>query len=266
MKPIHLIMHEPLLRGRQLGLVPCKATTLTDNHHWKDQLLHLDAEIGDVERPLVFASIQACNFILKNCPNLSRGVFVNFEKCAFANSINYIPRDMRLNQSFIILPFGEVRCRKTQIQQIFGDQIFIRPNASTKSFTGQSVAMENFEKEMHFFSQALHVSQDELCVIDKHQDFRRTEFRAWVVEGKVASIAPYSFYGPTRQLPSPELHEMAANLATHLELFDSATVVDFCVLGNGEPRVVEINGLSTSGLYQGADIPAIVELMDNTLY
>lgn len=266
MKPIHLIIQDELLRGCQIGALDIPMTRLSSEPGWQDRLCGLDEEIGTAFRPLVIVSIQVAGFIRRNTPNLARGVIADFEKCRFSRAMSLAPRGMALNDSYILLPFGEIAARREQIAMLFGDKIFLRPDDSRKSFSGFSLALDDLDFELSSLRQIQNVQDDELCVLDRHRDLRRSEYRTWLIEGQITTSARYSHYGhgPARDIPEGVM-EMAGQLARQMELYHDAAVADFGIDKEGRPRLLEINAISTSGLYPGADIGAIVQAAGNLL-
>tara|TARA_Y100000815_G_scaffold275254_1_gene312511 strand:+ start:309 stop:1112 length:804 start_codon:yes stop_codon:yes gene_type:complete len=264
-KPIHLIVQNDLLRDRPLGDLFCPETRITSEAGWQDQIIRIEASFGEAERPLVIASIQVCGFIRRNAPKLARGIIADFESCRFSRSMALAPRGLPLNDSYILLPFGEIQRRKHQIQNLFGDRIFLRPDDSRKGFSGFSLPMSQIDSEISALRQLHNIHNDELCVIDKQRDFRRSEYRCWLIAGEAATAASYSHFGPTTKKVPPQVLETASRLAVHMELYHDAAVADFAINADDEVRLIEINAISTSGIYPGADINKIVSAMDQIL-
>lgn len=265
MLPVHLVLQTELLRDRALRINKDLATTFSSDVDWRQELRKIDDMIADTCRPFVIASIEVCEYIRKHHAFLARGVIADFDICRFSRSMSIIPRDIRLNHSYIMLPFGEIEQRIPLLTQAFGDTIFLKPESSKKSFTGFSCSIEELPAELSSLRQIQHVRDHELCVIDVARPIMRTEFRAWIIDGQVPTISSYSHLGPTNRPAPAEIWNAARKLAEHLEMIDNALVVDFATLPNGDVKVVEINAPSTSGVYANADLNQIIRSVGQIL-
>jgi hypothetical protein len=265
LKPIHLFIQDELLRNRELGQCNSPVTVLETAPGWEQTIRQLDQELDGGQRPLVIASIQMCNFITRHAPKLARGVVADYEKCHFSRSIPLAPPGLALNQSYILLPFGELISRCDQLQKLYGERVFLRPDDSRKSFSGFSVHIDDLPQEASSLRQIHCLHNDELCVVDAHQDIKRTEYRCWLIAGAVATTASYSHFGPTSRPTPSNVLDAASRLAKHMELYHDAAVADFAIDANGSIRLIEVNAISTSGVYPGANINDIVQAMDMML-
>ena len=90
--------------------------------------------------------------------------------CTFKNyeCTSYYPHfaPYMLNQQYVMLPIGDLRRQKEWLAATVGKygSFFCRPNSGAKTFTGQVVHLETFEKDyemMRFYD----VSEEELVVV-----------------------------------------------------------------------------------------------------
>lgn len=267
MKPIHLILQDDMLRNRGLD-APDISVSIFDRHgDWRAQLVSLENDLRGRVRPLVIASIEACEHIRHHRDFLRHGVVANYENCRFSRSMSFFAPEDRLNDNYIIFPAGEIPRRINQVHAIFGEHLFLRPDDSRKPFAGFPVKTSDLAFEMSSLRQVERLRSDELCVIDCAQDINDTEYRSWLIAGRVATIAAYSHgtLQPDPQVPAA-VRDLATRLAAQLEMHDDALVVDIATLkATGEPKVIEVNAPSTSGLYAGANIGEIVRSFEMIL-
>jgi len=264
--PVHLILQEELLRAPEIQVDLEQLSMVSADADWRQQLAELERQLEGRVRPLVIASIEMCERILRLHPFLARGVVADFEFCRFSTSMSAVPRRYRLNEKFLMAPFGDLPHLKEDLRSAFGDRIFIRPDDGRKSFTGFTLSLEHLDFEHSSLRQIQKVRDEELCVVSATQEFRRSEFRCWIIDGQVASAAPYSHYGSTRANMPAAVVDLAEEIGLNVQTKECAFVADFAVLPDGSPRLVEFNALSTSGIYLGADIARIVASMDPILF
>jgi hypothetical protein len=95
------------------------------------------------------------------------------------------------------------------------------------------------------------------------------EWRFWVVAGEIATQAPYSWQwlDDTTAVKRPkgppsDIVAAAQRAIDHLCYHADSFVIDL-VKTPGGIKVVEINGLSTSGFYEGMDLDALLGSLPN---
>ena len=81
MLPIHLIIQKELLRDKVLDLPYDKATQFSNEDYWLKNLKAKEYELMGECRPLVIASIEACEAIRKPLPFFRKGVVTNYTAC-----------------------------------------------------------------------------------------------------------------------------------------------------------------------------------------
>lgn len=163
-----------------------------------------------------------------------------------------------LNENYLMLPFGELVRRKEFLYQTLGQDraLFVRPNRGDKTFTGQLVYKEKFEKEVELFDFG-QVRADDLVVVAEPR-LIAYEWRFVCVNGTIVAGSQYK-----------ENDRVAVDSSYPQEAFDFATemaqkyqpepawVIDVCK-SFGEYSVMEIGCFSCAGLYQ-CDRDAIIE-------
>jgi hypothetical protein len=225
------------------------------------RLIEIDAGLNG-KKIITFCSLPAARIIQRSCPNLSRGLFVDFEFMKFHRYSAYIPDGMLLNEEFIMMPFKQVERSKAVLERCFGKQVFMRPDSSGKCFSGVSLHLEDLEQEMFALRQIHSVDPEELVVIAPHKDLPEEEFRFWLIDGVAYSPAGYMFDQPHKKAgPCPaNIQEAAHTLANHLETINNAVVADFVATPDG-PKLVELNGISTSGFYPDMNLSQIIDAL-----
>ena len=162
------------------------------------------------------------------------------------------------NSDAIFLPFGLIEERKDLIQDMFGDEIFIRPDSGFKSFTGLSLKTNSIQDELGSLRQTNNPFSNELCVVAKSKPILG-EYRFVICEGEVVTGSQYRWDGKMdiRIDVHHECWEFAEKVAKANWQLDTCYVVDI-FLGEDGPRIGEFNSFSSSGLYN-CDMDRIVE-------
>ncbi|MCE6958809.1 ATP-grasp domain-containing protein [Cereibacter sphaeroides] len=235
----------------------------------KDRLAALDAAMAtrDDTRPVLFVSLDAARFVERTCPALRRGLILDREKLRVHRWSGFLPAELLLNRSFVLLPFGALASRAEQMHALFGERLFLRPDSAMKEFPGQVVAARRLGAETAALGRLHHIDRELLCVVDRAQELPLHEWRFWLADGGIVTCAPYAF-GPggvndaVAAPPCPTvLRDAARRAALALEIWENPVVADLVVDAGGEPRLVEINGFSTSGFYPGLDAAALDGIM-----
>lgn len=235
---------------------------------WQDHLRRLD-ELALGSDVRIHCSINVAEFILRQCPNLSLGLIYRPARLHYCVWSSLIDVNHLLNRESIILPFGAISGRGAQLEAMFGEHLFIRPDSSRKLFTGYSFPVEKLASEVALLSQTYGIQPEDLIVIDRGRRLHPVEWRFWVSQGRIVTSAPYALAdgGVPRDedidLGQEEtmrgLLEKIIETTPLLETLDDMLVMDMATeIMGGAPRLVEINAWSTSGFYPGADIPAIL--------
>lgn len=163
---------------------------------------------------------------------------------------NYYPRyyDYLLNQDFIMLPIGSIMKKKKQLESLYPDGFFIRPDTGFKSFTGMYINKRNFD-HIEIFQHNCKLS--DLVLISKPKNIE-AEYRFFISDSIVISGSQYMSngrYNVTNEIPD-QCREFAgfiadeSNISPPMENF----VLDVCKTIFGY-SIVEINSISCSCWY-----------------
>jgi hypothetical protein len=267
--PLHVVIQEELLRGADLSAWQAGEEVIlhrfSSRHNWAAFLNELEDEIlqktpkTGYPRVAIFCSLQVCAHIRRHNPGLRSGILQN-ENRLDANCFSGIcPDDWLLNDDAIWLPFGGLEARKGQLKTLFGERIFMRPNSSRKSFTGFCFHIDDLSFEISAQRQIHNIHDDEIVMLARARDIAPYEYRTWLCAGEILSVAPYSYAPEVAPPPCPAaLLELAGKVASKIEIWADPVVADFALDENGTPKLVETNGFTSSGLYQGVDFAALV--------
>lgn len=174
---------------------------------------------------------------------------------------NNIPTNWLLNENTIMATFGDLQRRSAFFKTIFGQEVFVRPNSSLKTFSG-FVLNGNWEQELNALNQTSSVSSDTMVVIAAPQQVL-AEYRMFIVNREVVTGSQYEKDGkPHLSSKCPaDVWALAQLMADNDWQPDIAYVCDIATTKNG-PKIIEFNGLSTSGWYL-ADMPKLIDAVSN---
>jgi len=214
---------------------------------------HVLKEIGLFEEPTM--SFGSINFITKvqKITFLKPGSICNF---AGLECRAYYPfmKDVLLNSDYKIVKWGDL------ISKGFGGQRFIRPNSGRKVFTGLVSSYEDIQYDIARYTEKM--NKETLVLITSPKDIKK-EWRFFVTKGRVLSYSLYHMNNSHIPINWPD--DKAFELAEQASLLyepDPIWVIDICLTAEGEYKVLELNGLSCSGLY-ACDVDPIVEEIMN---
>lgn len=265
MKPFYFVIQSSIIsRIPSFPVMPWDFTIFSDTNTrtYEDQLTKIENYIIENELiPIVFCSINVANYIQKNLVKLRTGIFL--PQSPYTNGIldwnqysSVIPKKYLLNSDGIIFTFSKIIENKEIIHNLFGNNIFIRPISPWKPFTGFDTNKNDLEYDINSYRSLSSVSPHELCLITTAHDIQNPEYRFWMVEGNVATYAPYNMKMSQTLLdisPPEEMISMVEEISNILIEYDHSFVIDMCMASSG-PKMVEINGFSTSGWYHGMNI------------
>lgn len=171
------------------------------------------------------------------------GTYHKTNALAYSSFASHLGGEL-LNDDFIILPYVELKRRK------WDHDIFIRPNAVTKTFAGFSIKKEEIERELSALDQIEHVWADTLVVVAKAKPIK-AEFRFVIVNGAVVTGSEYRWGNKLdiRIDVHPACLAHAQRVARRAWQPDVAYTCDIALLEDDQTRIVELNTFSCSGMY-----------------
>lgn len=178
---------------------------------------------------------------------------------------NYIPDDLKLNKSGIIDTLGSISNRKALLDE--SSRVFIRPISPWKPFAGFDCDINDVSYELDSRVQLENVPKSELIAIYPYQKIHDIEWRVYVIQNEVVTFSAYSWDSNANlnQQPSQQILDTARQAALHLEELGDNYVIDVCTI-DGEPKVLEINAISTSGWYPNIDTQTLLEKISSAMY
>jgi hypothetical protein len=198
---------------------------------------------------VLYGSIGFVEQRLRNS-NAIPGSYYTKDRLACSHYMPRLPLELLGNAEGVYLPFGDFVRRRDQIYRLFGDsRLFVRPDSGGKTFTGLCLEQETAGVEINSLRQLTSVTDDTRVLIAPAQSIR-AEYRFFIVEGKVVTGSRYHVNGQRSIDPvvSKLCLEVAQQVAALPWQVDLAYTCDVGLFA-GEPKVVELNAFSTSGLY-----------------
>lgn len=201
-------------------------------------------DMPSIDEPTIFhVSINNAKFFARE--EYEPGIICDFDayKCT-----SYFPqlKNELLNWDGCFFPFGVLKDKKEWIFDTFGEDraVFVRPDRGDKSFTGEVLYKENWEKDIDSFN----VEPQELVLVARPQKIH-AEYRVVTIDGEAITGSQYRLNGDFEV--SSECPQKVLNYAQQMSKLYSteiAHVIDIAQLSDSL-KVVELNSFSCSGLY-----------------
>ncbi|MFA5490852.1 MAG: ATP-grasp domain-containing protein [Candidimonas sp.] len=191
---------------------------------------------------IIYGSVQFCNIASK------AGAYPGYYYRSDTFSMSAILAnwaDMMINSESLFVPWGEVKRRYSYFFDTFDGSFFMRPNLSSKSFTGFVINQDNWEIERSTID-SQNVMVDEMVMIAPAKKITH-EWRFFVSDRIICST-PYGWDDNLIDVPE-EATKFVENILRRQWQPDSAYVVD---IGQTETEmgIIEINSVNSSGLYK----------------
>lgn len=195
------------------------------------------------------------NFVekVRNSPRFRSAVFHDPERFRWSETNKHWPM---LNVDFVKTTIGDFPKEK------WGEYVFVRPDLDLKQFSGEVVASSDFARRMSEVSAGGFLFDESCEIIVSTPKRFYSEWRLFVVDGKVASGSRYRWC--SRRSISGQVPDAVISFAESMaRIYSPAPVfaLDICSVGFTEDfstlRVVEANCFNSSGFY-AADVKEIV--------
>mgnify|MGYP006274689279 CR=1 FL=1 len=278
MPPMHILVQDVLMRDadpRAAAAAAGHACTVfsapAGNRDRLDTVLTSLADALGSRRPVLWCSLAVAARIRRAHPRLLPGLALPDDFLRHHVYSSLLDDTQVLNSPAIYLPWGKIRGARNLLRYLArnGDMpetIFVRPDSPFKPFTGMTLPLDTPEAladacTITASSCALH--GEEMCVLAPARHLPTDEYRVWIVDGIPVTWARYGWSpgSSTPGGPVPRgLMEAAATIARRLAWHEQTYTADFVACP--EWRLVELNALSTSGLYTGADMHALIGALD----
>lgn len=230
-------LHEAIFKER---LAEASSLLSGDTVQWVRGAFTDDAPAFVEGAGLCITTLQdAKNLFRRNYPT-EPWLYYEHEKFKASHYLSYVEVP-KLNENAIFLPAA---CITPERVQHLGEKLFVRPNSGNKVFTGFSTTAI-VEDLMPY-----NLDKDTMCVIAPHQEIGAVEYRFWICNGRLIGESVYFWEEIGVQSVPGEVRDMAARLAGERYQISECYVADFAITNAGLVKLVEINALSTSGIYQ----------------
>ena len=223
---------------------------------WKDVEESIK-EMGDIKEPIFcYGSLNFISRIQKI--NYKPGSYCNFRNLECRN---YYPKLLPylLNQKYEIIQWKELIHNSSYFLKT---SMFIRPNSGKKVFTGRVIYEEDLHRQLDL--EFNRVEDNTLILISPVKEVIK-EWRLFIIKNKV--VTGCQFYENSELSVVPSYPREVENLALKVSNIynpDPVFVVDIGKINNDEYKVIELNGMSCSGLY-ACDAVKIVEAVEDSL-
>lgn len=181
---------------------------------------------------------------------------------------SHIPNHWMLNEDFIILPWSKIVSDPWHaLRAISSTKMFVRPISGHKTFTGRVFDGVNDDLHLEISSnqQLSGVMPETLCLCAPAREIQ-SEFRFVIADNQVVTGSEYRWDGvlDIRRDWPPECEILAQKVAELPWQPDRVYTCDVALVKNNYsvvPRVVELNGFSSAGLY-ASDLDKVVEAVN----
>jgi hypothetical protein len=183
----------------------------------------------------------------------------NYDYCAYSKPINHL----MVNNEFIVLPWWKLEKSLSLISKLFGDRFFIRPNSGKKIFTGTTLGLKHFYKELDIIKNlpSSSIKEEDLVVIAKEQKID-SEYRLLMHNNKIISYSlykeiPESNYNDEKlfdylksyQEDKDQIEKDFSNIVSEIKNYpDLLYTLDIAFIGE-EARILELNSAVSAGWY-----------------
>lgn len=186
--------------------------------------------------------------------------FFNVNLHHYHKYIHQIPLTSRLNSKAIMLPRRDIKLwgfdaiAKLLLPNETNElQLFSRPDQALKVCEAATFGADGFDSWYDHLEKRTGTSDSSLMWLAPMQNIK-TEYRCLVSQGELKSISSYGFECEPVNIDGSALfgviERFLAPIISSIHEMDPAYILDVAELGTGELKVVELNCLSTSGLYE----------------
>lgn len=215
-----------------------------------------DVEAPTTQGPVIFYGSARLTMVLTEREDWIPGVFFDAER--FRNSVNldHYGQAM-LNHDATTLPLGEVPAWGHGQGLADVERLFIRPDDDGKSFAGQVMTFGELCAWVERLSRTETTLSTDAVVLVAPPKAIEHEWRLFIVDAQVVTASHYRALGRSQTFTGapPQVRRFAEDLAMGWSPA-RAFVMDVAHSG-GALKVLEINGINSSGFYE-ADVDGIV--------
>ena len=181
----------------------------------------------------------------------------------YATMTAHIPRKLLKNNDYVFTTWADLNINFMYWCAMLGsNQLFVRPVSDRKPFAGQTVISGEYAHKLNLIHSGSSVTGETLCVVAKSKRVY-AEFRFFIVDRKIITHTSYGGFAGTNNIEfGPDIVKPAEDLARVVAEMewqpDAAYTCDVTVDYTGEASIIELNSLSTAGVYN-ADVNKLME-------
>jgi hypothetical protein len=215
----------------------------------------LETQYGDEDCVVVFGCLGLVRAVYSKHQWVP-GVWADFENLKCSHYLSHWGKHS-IHKKYCYLPWAEVNRQKDMLFDSFcdlKDQIFIRPDDNFKSFNGELVAPEHWDRFVRNVECYL-PNTHTMCMISKPSKLVN-EWRFLIADGKVITGSEYF-----DEAYDPKAAEFAGKVASEDYRPHPVYVMDICQTDDGVYHLLEIGSVNGAGLYY-MDIPKVVDAVN----
>ena len=222
--------------------------------------------ITPADKVMFHGSFQTLSEFQKECSIASPGAWCNLHHFQCSIYFAHLGKFL-LNNNYAILPVAELQRMKWDVYKAFAKdaKIFVRPDKGIKSFTGQLLDLQDFDR---FWNNSTYCSAEptDLIVISSPKEIQG-EWRIVVSsKGEIVAVSSYMYQSNRTYIPGApngaiEFVKEILKVGYHP---NPMYVMDIAQDTNGKFHLIELNAFSTSSLYV-CDMNAIVKKVEELI-
>lgn len=197
--------------------------------------------------------------------DLNPGVFLSVDNYECYKYYGYFGDEL-MNESYMMMGLNDLYRLKDRIIKKYKDKFFIRPSNGYKTFPGQIINCENFDKEYNALIKSYGgIDMNQLIVVSSYKKITN-ESRFAIVDGSIVDGCIYMIDG--EKIEEKLFDQLAYNYVDkikNLYIPDDAYTIDIAFNEKTKKyKVLEINSLCCAGLYH-MDIDKIVNSLNKVV-
>lgn len=206
--------------------------------------------------PLILCTLQWAK-ILINVQAINMGLIYSDK---MYNISEYYPffGEYLLNYNGCFMTYDMLLNNTEMIMKTFNDRdLFVKPNSGNKLFTGQIIRSDNHFEDLEKLFNLTSWDYNTLVFISNAKEIDE-EYRFWIADGEIISATSYNWDNKQYKNIHSEIYNHVIDYIKNYKHINEFFVIDIARLKNkysyANPhsyKVIEINAVSTSGIYNG---------------
>lgn len=186
--------------------------------------------------------------------NLIPGVFLTIDNYECFKYYGYYGDEL-VNSNYIMMGLNDLNRRKNEIFKYFNsDKVFIRPSNGYKSFSGQTLSFDNWDKELHLlFSSYGGLDLNQLILLSEFKEIEEENRFVVINNEKGNEIIGGCTYSRNGELLKEYEYDKKSYLYINNYINnytpDKAFTIDVAKMKDGKYKILEIGTFCCAGLY-----------------